>query len=195
MTGRNTVGPLPTSSGPAPALGEAHLETLHELADGLTAQQIARAHCILERAAQTRITRLLEALGADTAAHAVHLGHMAGLLTAPRPRASRDEVPAYTTVRLLRALVAAGWTVEVIGRHMGMGQPEVSVLMRRDQVTVAMEQRVQLLFLRLVDVNPLENGVHQRGYTRARNRAVQEGWTVLPAEAVAAMRQAVTCAA
>ncbi|MFB7359609.1 hypothetical protein [Streptomyces gardneri] len=88
------------------------------------------------------------------------------------------------SLRLLRSLVAEGFSVSVIASHMGMGQPELSGVMTRTTITLAMENRVRLAFEELAGRDPLALGVHPRGVTRARNRARAEGWEVVPLASV-----------
>lgn len=69
---------LPASA-PA-ALTSREVYQLRLLAGGRTHQQIGREFGISETAARTAAVRIYQKLGADNAAHAVHLAHQRGLL-------------------------------------------------------------------------------------------------------------------
>lgn len=122
--------------------------------------------------------------GAETTAHAVYLACQRGVLDLRAPESSVAEVHIGPSLRLLRSLVAEGFSVSFIAGRMGMGQPELSALMSRVLITSAMEARVRLAFEGLAGRDPLVLGVHPRGVTRARNRARAEGWEIVQPNAV-----------
>lgn len=133
--------------------------------------------------------------GAENTAHAVYLACQRGLLPMQPPGTKPGEVRIGPSLRLLRSLMAEGFSVSFIAARMGMGQSELSLLMTRMWLTTAMEARVRRVFVELAGRDPLALGVHQRGCTRARNRGRVEGWEIVPAAEVQQMRTLVPHAA
>lgn len=191
MTRRSsTAGPSPVGGGPLPSsrrglsrqpLTPKQLDVLTRAAQGASHKQIAAAQGIDVKTVGGIFQEIFRKLGgAETTAHAVYLACQRGILDLRAPDSRAAEVHIGPTLRLLRSLVAEGFSVSFIAERMGMGQPELSVLMSRVFITPAMEARVRLVFAELAGRDPLALGVHPRGVTRARNRARAEGWETLP---------------
>ncbi|MFB7592374.1 hypothetical protein [Streptomyces sp. NPDC056169] len=130
------------------------------------------------------VSRVLRKFGALNITHAVYLACQCGLLPIRGAGDAAGMTQAGPSLRLLRSLVVEGFSVSFIAGRMGMGQPELSDVMARTTITVAMETRVRRVFAELAGRDPLALGVHPRGVTRARNRARAEGWEVVPVEEV-----------
>ncbi|NUS82717.1 MAG: helix-turn-helix transcriptional regulator [Streptomyces sp.] len=88
MTAPVMVGPSSPSGGPVPSLTPREVEFLERLAQGQTAQDIARAWFYEESSARTIGDRLRKKLGAKTNAQAVLVACRAGILDG-RPRSQR----------------------------------------------------------------------------------------------------------
>jgi hypothetical protein len=140
-------------------------------------------------------SRMFLKLGARSMPHAVYLACASGVLAVDPPRPKGAEVLAQPSLRLLRSLMAEGFSLVFIAERMGMGQPELSVLMQRQQMTPEMAARVRRVFADLAGRDPLELGVHPRGRTRALNRARAEGWEIVSDEELALLLRTVLHAA
>ena len=175
-----TAGPSPAGAGPVPHLSHNELAVLQGSSQGSTYGQLARQLQITEKAVGNIAVRVVRKLGAHNITHAVYLACQIGVLEVAAPNNKSGEVHIGPTLRLLRSLVAEGFSVSFIADRMGMGQPELSVLMGRVFITPAMEARVRQAFAELAGRDPLELGVHPRGVTRARNRGRAAGWEILP---------------
>lgn len=182
MTRRSSAaGPSPAGGGPAPHLTGNEMTLLQAVARGDTYRLVAIRLGISENAANMTAGRVIQKLNAHTITHAVYLACQLGVLDLRGPNSKSSEVHIGPTLRLLRSLVAEGFSVSFIAERMGMGQPELSGLMSRVFITPGMEARVRLVFAELAGRDPLALGVHPRGVTRARNRGRAEGWEILPA--------------
>ena len=185
MTRRNsTAGPSPAGGGPVPHFTPNEMALLRGVAEGDTYNLVGIRLGISENAAVMTAGRVMRKLKAHTITHAVFLACQLGVLDLRGPNSKTGEVHIGPSLRLLRSLVAEGFSVSFIADRMGMGQPELSVLMSRVFITAAMETRVHRVFAELAGRDPLALGVHPRGVTRARNRARAEGWEVVPAAEV-----------
>ncbi|MFE6126665.1 helix-turn-helix transcriptional regulator [Streptomyces sp. NPDC056437] len=160
-------------------LTEREVEVLTRMANGDTYEVVARALEVSHRTASWIGQCIMRKLGAASIAHAVYLACQTGVLNVGASPTRPGEVFAYPSVRLLRSLVAEGFSISFIAGQMGMLQADLSLLMKRTSITVAMADRVTAVFQALAGRDPLVLGVHQRGYTRARNRARMSGWKVV----------------
>ncbi|MFD3336122.1 helix-turn-helix transcriptional regulator [Streptomyces sp. NPDC058700] len=181
---RSTAGPAPAGAGPVPHFTPNEMALLQGVAAGDTYNLVAIRLGISENAADMTAGRVMRKLKAHTITHAVYLACQLGVLDVRGPNSKTSEVHIGPSLRLLRSLVAEGFSVSFIAERMGMGQPELSVLMSRVFITPTMEKRVAQTFAELAGRDPLVLGVHPRGVTRARNRARAEGWEIVPPEAV-----------
>jgi DNA-binding CsgD family transcriptional regulator len=188
MTVRKTLGPPPVGDGPLPELSRNERTVLEASAQGATYGAIARKIGITEKAVGNIAMRVVSKMGAKSITHAVYLGCRTGLLPVDLPRPRETEVLAAPSIRLIRSLMAEGFSLSFIAQQMGMGQPELSVLMNRVHITPATAARVQGAFAELAGRDPLKAGVHPRGRTRALNRARAEGWEIVPADEQARLR-------
>jgi len=189
MTRRSSAaGPSSAGGGPLPHFTLNEMTLLRGVAKGDTYNLVAIRLGISENAAVMTAGRVMRKLQALNITHAVYLACQLGILDLRGPNSKSDEVHIGPSLRLLRSLVAEGFSVSFIADRMGMGQPELSVLMSRVFITPAMEARVRLVFAELAGRDPLALGVHPRGVTRARNRARAEGWEVVSPLAAAAVR-------
>jgi len=186
-----STGPSPAGGGPAPSsrrglshrpLTPKQLDVLKRAARGATHKQIATAQGIDVKTVGGIFQEIFRKLGgAETTAHAVYLACQRGVLDLRAP-STANEVQIGPSLRLLRSLMAEGFSVSFIAGRMGMGQPDLSLLMNRALITTVMEARVRRAFDELAGRDPLALGVHPRGVTRARNRARAEGWEVVSAQ-------------
>ncbi|MFH8581698.1 helix-turn-helix transcriptional regulator [Streptomyces zaomyceticus] len=185
MTRRSsTAGPSPAGGGPLPHFTPNEMALLQGVAAGDTYNLIAIRLGISENAAVMTAGRVMRKLKALNITHAVYLACQLGVLDLRGPNSKVSEVHIGPSLRLLRSLAAEGFSVSFIAERMGMGQPELSVLMSRVFITPAMEARVAQAFVELAGRDPLALGVHPRGVTRARNRARAEGWEIVQRDAV-----------
>ncbi|GGU62202.1 helix-turn-helix domain-containing protein [Streptomyces lavendofoliae] len=194
MTVRKTLGPSPVGGGPGP-LTDTEYAVLRQAAMGDTYAVIAERMGYTEKSVAKMALRLARKLGARNITHAVYLACEKGLLQADGPRPRENEVLSAPSIRLLQSLMAEGFSLSFIAERMGMGQPELSVLMNRQHITPLTELRVRRVFVDLAGRDPLEAGVHPRGRTRALNRARTEGWEVVPTEELTRVRRSVLHAA
>lgn len=178
-----------------PSLAPRELQVLKHMAAGGTYAAVGREMGISHNTAEWYGKQVMAKLGARTITQAVYMACQRGLLPMQTPGTKAGEIRIGPSLRLLRSLMAEGFSVSFIAARMGMGQSELSLLMNRMWVTTAMDRRIRLAFLDLAGRDPLALGVHQRGYTRARNRARVEGWEVVSAAEVQQMRTAVPHAA
>lgn len=65
---------------PEQTLTERRLETLRLVAEGFTNSEIGKTLFVTEETVKTQIQSIYSVLGARNRAHAVHLGHLSGLL-------------------------------------------------------------------------------------------------------------------
>lgn len=182
-------------SSTTPVLTERDLLILRTFAAGGTYANLAEGLKTSESSVRHMASRMFVKLGAVSMPQAMFLACERGLLPAQPPDTKAGEVRIGPSLRLLRSLMAEGFSVSFIAARMGMGQSELSLLMNRFWVTTIMERRIRLAFLELAGRDPLVLGVHQRGCTRARNRARVEGWEVVSAAEVQQMRTTVPHAA
>ncbi|MEU6054291.1 helix-turn-helix transcriptional regulator [Streptomyces xanthochromogenes] len=155
---------------------------LERASAGDTYARIALDLGFTEKSVSKMALRMCRKLGARNITHAVFIACRTGLLVLEAPSTRDREVPAGPGIRLIRSLVAEGFSVVFIAERMGMGQPELCVLMQRTHITPAMNDRMRLVFGDLAGKDPLQLGVHVRGYTRSRNRARAAGWAIVPRE-------------
>lgn len=86
-------------------------------------------------------------------------------------------VDAAGTRRRVQALVAVGYTISAVGRHLGIAPTNMVTLLRQQHVTERRARAVRELYGRLWDQAPPAASRAQRGaVTRARAMARRNGW-------------------
>lgn len=156
------------------------VEYLHYLAEGLTKQQMNRRMGAGPKVANYLSERVAMKLGARTAAHAVHLAYVRGILTVPDPE-PRVLVPAGPTHEAFHRMLVAGWPVARQAREAGLSAAAMHRLLVREVVLAETEERVLATAERLLRLDPVEYGVDPRVVARARNEARRRGWSAADA--------------
>lgn len=195
MTTVARVGPSPNGGGPRPSLTERELDVLTRMANGATYEAVARAYGFSDRTASWIGQCIMRKLGANSIAQAVYEACRTGILDVSEAQPRPGEVLAYASLRLLRSLLAEGFSVSFISHEMGMRQSDLSALMQRTRITTEKAALVRDVFARLAGRDPLALGVHKRGYTRAKNRASWHRWEIVPAVETERIRRTVQHAA
>ncbi|MBC6496081.1 helix-turn-helix domain-containing protein [Microbacterium sp. 4-7] len=91
-----------------------------------------------------------------------------------------QKVPATGTHRRLQALVVGGWSQAKLATRMGLGNAELTTLLRRDQVMVSTHLAARDLFEELWNQEPPhESWPDKVAYSRSKNFAKARRW--LPA--------------
>lgn len=89
---------------------------------------------------------------------------------------SSTPVGAVGTHRRLQALVKAGWPQHHLAVALGRSDTAFGELLRRQQVLVRNVRAVRALYDEWWRLNPLEHGVGNQAYGRARNQAARMNW-------------------
>lgn len=85
-------------------------------------------------------------------------------------------IDATGTRRRIQALVAIGWPLTHIARHLGIHPRPLTNLTRVDRVTLTTARRIEAGYRRLSGLDPNRNGVPQNQATTARRTATARGW-------------------
>lgn len=163
MTAPQEAGPLPVGGGPTPRQLQAALHAAAGVAEKLDLPLTMRQLGALLDAATPHLV-VQEAVGRT------------------------GDVQAAPYVRMVRSLLAAGWTQHVIAARLAMPDSDFSRVLLRQFINRRTGAAIEAVFLHLYDLDPLKHGTHPRGVTRSRNEARMQGWEVIPAAEVEAMR-------